>query len=32
LCPPHLFPDQDYDKWGNPLTENGMRMRGETAA
>lgn len=29
LVPPHLYPDQPYDKWGNPLLPNGQRMRGE---
>lgn len=27
--PPHLYPDQPYDKWGNPIMPNGKRMRGE---
>lgn len=27
--PPHLYRDQPYDKWGNPILPNGMRMRGE---
>lgn len=27
--PPHLYPDQPYDKWGNPILPNGMRLRGE---
>ena len=29
IIPPHLYPDQPYDKWGNPLLENGRRLRGE---
>jgi RNA ligase. len=29
LVPPHLYPDQPYDKWGNPILPNGQRMRGE---
>ena len=27
--PDHLYKDQEYDKWGNPLLPNGMRMKGE---
>lgn len=27
--PEHLYKDQLYDKWGNPILPNGMRMRGE---
>lgn len=27
--PPHLYSDQAYDKWGNPVLPNGMRLRGE---
>ncbi len=27
--PEHLYPDQPYDKWGNPVLPNGTRMRGE---
>lgn len=27
--PPHLYPDHLYDKWGNPLLEDGRRARGE---
>ena len=27
--PPHLYSDQPYDKWGNPILPNGMRLRGE---
>lgn len=29
IVPDHLYPDQPYDKWGNPLLPNGQRMRGE---
>jgi hypothetical protein len=29
ILPPHLYPDQIYDKWGNPILENGKRMKGE---
>ena len=29
ILPPHFFSDQRYDKWGNPILTNGMRMRGE---
>ena len=27
--PPHLYRDQPYDKWGNPVLPNGTRLRGE---
>ncbi len=27
--PPHLYPDQRYDKWGNIILSNGQRLRGE---
>lgn len=27
--PEHLYRDQPYDKWGNPILPNGQRMRGE---
>lgn len=27
--PPHLYPDHRYDKWGNPVLENGLRLKGE---
>jgi hypothetical protein len=27
--PAHLYPDQSYDKWGNPLLDNGRRLCGE---
>lgn len=29
VLPPHFFPDGVYDKWGNQVIENGMRMKGE---
>lgn len=29
ILPPHLYSDQVYDKWGNVILSNGMRMRGE---
>lgn len=29
VVPSHLYPDQPYDKWGNPILPNGQRMRGE---
>jgi hypothetical protein len=29
ILPLHLYPDQEYDKWGNPILPNGMRLRGE---
>jgi len=29
FVPPHLYDDQMYDKWGNPILENGLRMRGD---
>lgn len=29
LLPPHLYNDQPYDKWGNPILPNGTRLRGE---
>lgn len=29
LLPPHLYDDQEYDKWGNPVLPNGQRLRGE---
>lgn len=29
LLPPHLYKDQDYDKWGNPILANGTRLRGD---
>lgn len=27
--PEHLYKDQKYDKWGNPILDNGQRLRGE---
>lgn len=27
--PPHLYPDHIYDKWGNPILEDGRRAKGE---
>jgi hypothetical protein len=27
--PDHLYHDQPYDKWGNPILPNGMRLKGE---
>lgn len=29
ILPPHLYKDQRYDKWGNPILTNGQRLRGE---
>lgn len=29
VVPPHLYADQSYDKWGNPVMPNGTRLRGE---
>jgi hypothetical protein len=29
ILPPHLYKDQQYDKWGNPLLPNGTRLKGE---
>lgn len=29
VVPDHLYPDQPYDKWGNPVLPNGQRARGE---
>jgi hypothetical protein len=29
ILPPHLYHDQEYDKWANPILPNGLRMRGE---
>lgn len=29
IIPPHLYSDQEYDKWGNPILPNGTRIRGE---
>lgn len=27
--PSHLYGDQRYDKWGNPVMPNGQRLKGE---
>lgn len=29
VIPEHLYGDQRYDKWGNPILGNGMRVQGE---
>lgn len=29
IIPSHLYDDLEYDKWGNPLLPNGMRLKGE---
>jgi hypothetical protein len=29
ILPEHLYPDQEYDKWGNPVLQNGQRLRGD---
>lgn len=29
ILPEHLYYDQPYDKWGNPILENGKRSKGE---
>jgi len=29
VMPPHFFPDGQYDKWGNQILPNGLRMCGE---
>ena len=29
VLPPHLYPDNEYDKWGNIVQGNGTRLRGE---
>jgi hypothetical protein len=29
IVPTHLYSDQPYDKWGNPILPNGQRMKGE---
>lgn len=29
VLPEHLYRDQDYDKWGNPILANGQRLRGD---
>lgn len=29
VLPPHLYPDYEYDKWGNIINNNGSRVKGE---
>lgn len=29
IVPPHLYVDQPYDKWGNPVLANGRRLKGD---
>jgi RNA ligase len=29
IIPSHLYDDQIYDKWGNPILANGQRLQGE---
>lgn len=29
VMPPHLYPDLEYDKWGNVIQPNGRRLYGE---
>lgn len=29
IVPAHMYPDEQYDKWGNTILPNGSRMRGE---
>ncbi len=29
IVPEHLYADQPYDKWGNPVLPNGQRLKGE---
>jgi len=29
ILPEHLYDDQVYDKWGNPILPNGKRLKGE---
>jgi hypothetical protein len=29
IIPPHLYPDHRYDKWANPVLDNGQRLKGE---
>lgn len=29
VLPPHLYADQPYDKWGNPILADGRRLKGE---
>jgi hypothetical protein len=31
VLPGHLYTDLDYDKWGNPILDDGRRLRGELA-
>lgn len=31
LLPEHLYADQKYDKWGNPILPDGRRLKGELA-
>ncbi len=32
ILPPHLYPDDRYDKWGNAILPDGRRLRGELFA
>lgn len=32
VLPEHLYGDTSYDKWGNPILPNGMRLKGELMA
>jgi hypothetical protein len=29
ILPGHLYQDQEWDKWGNPILPNGQRLKGE---
>jgi hypothetical protein len=29
VLPPHLYPERRYDKWGDPVRADGLRLRGE---
>jgi len=29
ILPSHLYDDQEYDKWGNPILASGQRLRGD---
>lgn len=29
ILPEHLYSDQEYDKWGNPIINNNVRLKGE---
>lgn len=29
ILPEHLYPDNQYDKWGNIINQNGTRLKGE---